>query len=810
MTDISRRQFLATMTAAGVAAAAGSWFADRLFAMVDEGALPAPRGPGVQSWVPTLCRLCPAACGIRVRKVDGLPVGLEGNHSNPASAGGLCPAGFAGLQELVHPDRVRTPLRCQGARGSGHWTPISWDEALEEIAAPLRKIRQEGNPQGFAVLERGDSPLTRFWVERVMRAYGSPNLLSDATHETWQAAWAYSAGATRAPAPDLAHADFILSFGHELFETDGHPVWQSKAWGQLRAPAVPQPPILVYVGPRLSPTAARADLRIAVRPGQEAVLALGLIHVLMTEDLIDHEFLGRWAARYEGRGREGNEPESFQDFVRRRYAPEEVSRRTGVGVSDIFRLGRALGTARRPVALVGPSVLNGGGGLAAAMAVIALNVTVGSVGRDGGFVAAGSAPLALPAPLDPDPVARKGLTAPRLDGAGGETLPVVAQSPMRLIANLSRGKPYPLRVLLVHGINPVHEWPGGDAVERALATAGLVVATARVPDETAAMADLILPEASGLETWDILPSPHGVPIDFAALQQPVVPPLYVSRSFEDMWFDLARRVGGPVAGAVPAGAYGDWLPEAAAGLFRAGRGTIAASAPEEGIATFMEARGWKVGGPATAGAFWDALRQAGSWVDAPGTGHTPAEVLGRDVPRFEFWPERLIRDAARLEGAAVAAERIYAGPGETPGEGAPESTAGGSYPLRLLLFEVNTLWAGRTALTPLMLEMTGFREDIAWGSWVEIHPETARRNGIRAGDHVRLESAAGSLVARARPAPLVPPDVVAMPRGLGHRHFGQFASNVGANPVPLGSPIPDRWTGGTVFDARVRLTRVRT
>ncbi len=808
MNRLSRRQFLASLATAGVAAATGSWFTNRLYAMAQEGTLPAPRGPGLERWVPSLCRLCPAACGIRVRLVDGLPVGIEGNRTNPVSAGGLCPAGFAGLQELVHPDRVRTPLRRVGPRGSGRWSAVSWDEALEEIAAPLRQLRAEGRPQAFAVLDRGDSPLGRFWLERVLGAYGSPNLILDGTQETWRAAWTYVAGADRPPAPDLANSDFILSFGHELFETDGHPVAQSKAWGRLRAPAVSQPATFVYVGPRLSPTAARADLRIAVRPGQEAVLALGLIHVLVTEDLANRAFLDRWADGYSPRGGGGETgTRSFESFVRLHGTPEEVSRRTGVSVSQIFRVGRALGSARRPVVLAGRSVLQGEDGLATAMAVVALNLATGSVGRAGGYVAGGRAPIELPAPVEPDAVARQGMKAPRVDGAGWETLATVGQSPARLGASLAGKKPYPLGVLLVHGVNPVHEWPGAQALEQGLGNVGLVVAMARVPDETARMADLVLPEASEMETWDIVPATLGIPLDYAALQQPAVDPLYESRAFQDVWFDLARRIGGPVAGAVPQGTYAEWLRGAAMGLFRAGRGTLTGSATEEGIAGFMEARGWKAGGPTTPDGFWEAYRQSAGWVDAPVAERSPAEVLGRGVERFNFWPARFFRDAAAL-GRPATDEALY-GAGEAGAGGSAQGRAEtGGYPLRLLLFDTNTLWAGRTALTPLLLEMTGFREDIAWDSWAEIHPETARRSGIRNGDRVRLESPEGSVLARARLAPVVPPDAVAMPRGLGHRHFGRFASGIGGSPVALLPAGPDRWTGTTLQGARVRLTPV--
>jgi anaerobic selenocysteine-containing dehydrogenase len=806
MTNVSRRQFIASLGLAGAALTATGWYTNRLIAMVQDGSLPTPRGPGMETWVPSLCRLCPAGCGIRVRLVDGLPVGLEGNRSNPISAGGLCPEGFAGLQAMVHPDRIRTPLRRNGPRGSGEWTPITWDEALQQVVGPLERLRAERRPQGFAVLERGDSPLTRFWLERVLRAYGSPNLIVEGTREPWRTAWAYLSGSAEPPVADLPNSDFILSFGHELFETDGHPVWQSKTWGRLRGPDGPPLTTLAYVGPRLSPTAIRADLRVAIRPGTEATLALGLVHILMIEDLLNRTFLERWTRGYfPAQAGEPMVGEDFQSFIRRRYTPEEVSRVTGARVRDIFRLGRAFGGARRPVALVGPGPLAGEQGLPVAMAVVALNLVVGSIARPGGFVSGGSAALDLPESQELDPVARAGLAGPRVDGAGWATLPAVEQSPAGLVANLAARKPYPLEVLLVHGVNPAHEWPDGGAVEKALAEAGLLVVVAQVPDETARLADIILPETSYLEAWQILPSSGGIPFDYAGLQQPAVAPLYQSMSFEDIWFSLARRLGGPAAVGVPSGTYAEWLPSAAKGLFRSGRGTIASGAFQERIAGYMQARGWKVPGQESAEDFWRELQRAGSWVDVPVGQRSPKEVLGADADRFSFWPEALNRDAAKLQGAAPPEDFAYAGPPEALEE-SNTPPRNGAFPLRLILFDTNTIRAGRAAVTPLMLELSGLREDIGWDSWIDIHPKTAQQSGIQAGDRVRVESATGSLLVRARLTSGVPPDAVAMPMGLGHRHFGRFATGIGVNPMTLVPSSTDPWTGSPILVAQVRVS----
>ncbi len=806
MATLSRREFIAILSAAGAAAASSGWLVSRLFAMVEEGTIPPPRGPGVEQWIPSLCRLCPASCGIRVRLVDGLPVGLEGNSTNPVSRGGLCPAGLAGLQELVHPDRVRTPLRREGPRGSGRWAALSWEDALEEVGASLRRLRGEGRPEAFAVLERGDSPLTRFWIERTLQTYGSPNLLVDETGEPWRVALAYAADAARDPAPDLAHSDFILSFGHELFETDGHPVWQSQVWGALRAPTEAPAVTMAYVGPRLSPSAIRADMRVAVRPGTEATLALGLVYVLILEDLVNRSFLEHWTSGY-GRpeGESTSETEGFEDFVRRHYYPERVSRITGATTREIFRLGRAFGSARRQVALVGPTALSGARGLATAMAVLALNAAVGSIGRSGGYVAPGSAPFDLPAALKLDDVARRGLSMPRVDGAGRATLPLVRQSAANLVRNLAARKPYPIEVLLIHGVNPVHEWPEAKAVEVALASVRLVVAVGPVPDETARAADLVLPEASFLETWQLIPAGEAIPFDYAGLQQPAVKPLYQSRSFEDMWFDLARNLGAPVSASVPEGTYERWIPVAAAGLYRSGRGTIASDLFRERIADFMERRGWQAPGPESASAFWNELKRSGSWVDGRQSEPSPETILGPNAPRLHFFPSRLHRDLETLTGSPLPRAALYTGISERENGEEPSSPSGRDRPFQLLLFDTNTLWSGRTAGTPLMLEMAGFREDIAWDTWLLIHPEAARINRIEEGGRVRIETTAGRVVVRARLSVTVPRDAVAMPRGLGHRHFGQFATGVGANPMEL---IPARahpWTGAFVLETRCRL-----
>ena len=100
--------------------------------------------------VPGMCQLCSSVCGIMGYVKDGRVVKIEGNPNDPNSRGHLCARGHAGLNHLYHPERLLYPLRRVGKRGEGKWKRISWDEALDEIAAKLKTIRESGKPEEFA------------------------------------------------------------------------------------------------------------------------------------------------------------------------------------------------------------------------------------------------------------------------------------------------------------------------------------------------------------------------------------------------------------------------------------------------------------------------------------------------------------------------------------------------------------------------------------------------------------------------------------------------------------------------------------
>jgi anaerobic selenocysteine-containing dehydrogenase len=164
-----------------------------------------------ESWTTSVCRECPAACGVRVRLIDHTPVKLEGNPNCPVARGTLCAKGQAALESYFDPDRLIRPARRTGRRGENHWTPITWDAAVSLLASHLDVHAPPDSVFAFAADERGpvDDAWTRFWTTLHARMAWT---LSP-TAERLAPAFAALTGATADPVFDLERSTQVLSFG---------------------------------------------------------------------------------------------------------------------------------------------------------------------------------------------------------------------------------------------------------------------------------------------------------------------------------------------------------------------------------------------------------------------------------------------------------------------------------------------------------------------------------------------------------------------------------------------------------------------
>ncbi len=479
--------------------------------------------PGEEGWVRTLCQQCSAGCGITVRVMQGESIRtidgqqkrvkavqakkIEGNPEHPISMGGTCARGQAGVQVLYHPDRIQTPLKLSGQRGSGQYQPISWKEAQQLLVSQLQQ--QQATPAAIAILTgRANRGTMGAIVERFAAGLGTSNIV---TYDPFdpapiRRAMELVAGVSRLPAVDFANANFLLSFNANLFETFLSPVRNIYSYGQMRQGRPGVRGKFVQAEPRLSQTAACADEWLPIRPGTEGLLALSMAHVIVNEKLYDTEFVGQvptgfaeWSA-------------SLGD-----YAPEKIAAQIDVPAASIQRVAREF-ASRRPSVAVGDSR-----DVASLTAIYALNALVGAYGRPGGVLLGGdesSGPA--PAPKAPDIHA--------------------------LIGAMSGNQ---VKTLLLVDTNPVFTLPEGAALAKALSSVPFIASVGSFLDESSAMADLILPSHTTLERWvDDVPEP-GVGFAVRTVGQPVVEPRWDTRDPGDVLIETAKALGGNAAAAMP-------------------------------------------------------------------------------------------------------------------------------------------------------------------------------------------------------------------------------------------------------------------
>ena len=279
-----------------------------------------------------------------------------------------------------------------------------------------------------------------------------------------------------------------------------------------------------------------------------------------------------------------------------------------------------------------------------------------------------------------------------------------------------------IAVLLVHEANPAYALPRSAQFAAAMARVPFKASTSLFLDETAAACDLLLPNHHALERWDDLRPRAGV----RGLMQPVMTPVFNTMATGDLLLKVAKKTGGAGSGSAALGApsFEAHLRQEWLALARA-RG---AADPEQ---------------------FWrDALQRGGLYEDPPA------------APAVHLAPA-----AVQAAWTAPALD----GPGEFVFLPVPSS----------MYFD------GRGANRPWLLENPDPVTKITWGSWIELHPATARRLDVREGEIVRLTSPHGSIEAPAYLYAGVRPDVVASPLGLGHTEFGTYARGIGANPLDL-------------------------
>jgi anaerobic selenocysteine-containing dehydrogenase len=458
---------------------------------------------------------CPDTCATLVEVRDGRAVGFRADPAHPITQGWLCAKVRPYLQRVYAPDRVLYPLRRVGAKGSGEWARISWDEAVAEITDRWRAIIAEYG--GAAILPysySGTLGLVQNGVAstRLWNRMGASGLIRSICGAAAETAVRMTLGARLAPDPrDIRHSRLIVIWGHNPASTSPH--FMPFLREAQRAGAY-----VVVIDPRRTTTARSADEHLQPRPATDAALALGLMHVIFAEGLHDEVWLRQHSVGWE----------ELRDRARD-YPPERVEAITGIPAEQLIALARRFGTTKPALLKFADGVQRHGNGGQTSRALTCLPAIVGQIGVRGGglfysasdYISWDSQALGHRAECPPEP---RRVNMNRLGAAltGEVTDP-------------------PVMSLYVFAANPVGATPNASRIVEGLRREDLfTVVHEQFMTDTARYADMVLPATTQLEQVD-LHRPYGQ--RHLQYNHAAIPPLGEAKSNWDVMRLLAGGMG---------------------------------------------------------------------------------------------------------------------------------------------------------------------------------------------------------------------------------------------------------------------------
>ncbi|MBW6397563.1 molybdopterin-dependent oxidoreductase [Roseomonas sp. HJA6] len=419
---------------------------------------------------------CPDMCSL-VADVEGdRVVRLQGDPEEAYTAGFACAKVNRDMETLHSPDRLRTPLRRTGPKGSGQFAPITWDEALDEITGRWKGIIATDGPMGILgyAYSAHQGHMNRRLVSGLFHALGASRMMLGTVCDTCcETAWDMTLGPVGGTDPQaVVHSDLVIAWGCDLMAVNVH-FWALLE--KVRKTGVK----LVVIDPRRSQTAARADMHLPIKIGTDAALACGIAHILLRDGKIDRDYVAantlgfeRWAAE-----------------VLPNFPPERVAEITGLPVEDIETLAAMYGAAKSSLIRLGEGMTRLAKGGQALRAVVTLPALTGAYGREGG-----GALLLAAASMD----FQFGVVA---KPSGPESTRTVNH--LALGEALEEMRDPPIRALFIAANNPAVTNPDVNRLRRALMREDLfTVVHDPFMTDTARYADIVLPAATYLETED--------------------------------------------------------------------------------------------------------------------------------------------------------------------------------------------------------------------------------------------------------------------------------------------------------------------
>ena len=766
--EFTRRSFLKwTSALAGAAIASGMIWDDKLGLFREAAAQEKYLKEG--EWIYSNCNMCGGQSGIKVKVVNGRAVKIEGmsNPNNIANisanydkvikdmavlyndkdaAGRLCSKGNSGLRSLYDPDRLKTPMVRVGERGSGKWKAISWNEAINQVAENLQKIKDKYGAESLIWFSE-DHSFTHIQQD-FCKMYGTPNYHnhSNLCDVARKASFKLLMGNER-PLADFEDTSYALVFGWNLL---GATKWihLPGIWNRGRAKGAK----MVYVDPFCNQTGAKADEWIPIRPGTDGAMALAIGHVLIKKNLINKPFIDEWCVGF-------NE---YANYVADK-TPEWAERITSVPAKIIERITTEIGETARAGKPVCIDVWSGPGhhtnAALGGYAITVLPALLGMIDKPGTMME----PFKIGNKHHSIDVDLPSLKKPRVDGKGTKYIlghgsgiyvetrdAVLSGKPFHLEAGVPKAGVFVFQ-------NFVMSVPNTKKNIEFLKKLEYVVVHDTHMSETAELADIIIPGSVYLERYDF--TGYWVTWPVLGLRKPVVKSAINGLTEVEFWMAVMKKMGmkdkndySPTALSYDAYYADEYTPT----LYSKEQGWEAYKKTTLATTGKTEYEKFKKEVKMPDGATID--EKTGVVKDKTGTA-IGVKIADKIMKGFETPSKKLELSSTFLK------KNKYSG---LPEYSEPEDKPTSEFPLYLINFKQNEHTHSRTFNNDYLMEMKPDNPLL-------INSATATKLGLKDGDAIWIESPYAKAKGTVQVTERIHPEVVALQHGYGHWGFGKVA-----------------------------------
>src|SRR3954464_186893 len=457
---------------------------------------------------------CPDTCAMLVTVEDGVAKKIHGDPEMPFTEGTLCTKVSYYLERTYSPDRLRTPMKRVGRKGKGEFRPITWDEALDEIAARLKTLAAE-NPETILPSNYAGtmgmvqySSMDRRFFHKLGASLLDRTLCSTAGKHGIKATLGGSVGTD----PErFDEAQLIILWGANPIVSNLH-LWSRVQDAKRRGAKV------IAIDPYRSLSAEKCTQHVALLPGTDGALALGMMHVLMRDGLVDRDYVARYTLGYE----------ALEKRVLSEYSPERVARLCGLSAEEVVQLARDYGTTKPAAIRLNYGMQRHAGGGIAARTIACLPALVGAWRDAAGGIVLSTADFF------------------KFDHAALERPDLMPQQPSRVVNQSALGDALtaaqpPVKALIVYNNNPVAVCPDSDKVIAGFSREDLfTVVIDHFQTDTADYADILLPATTQLEHHDVHKSYGHL---YMLANNPAIAPVGESLPNSEVFRRLAARMG---------------------------------------------------------------------------------------------------------------------------------------------------------------------------------------------------------------------------------------------------------------------------